>query len=97
MPQTPTRIIWTGRRKPAPPVETSGISPTAGNTLPVQPGGKVCEKCGVYVVLPDVHDRHHRRLSRFIDLVHEVFQRRGYITTAGDIPTDGNREGNGHE
>lgn len=77
---------------PAPgPLARVGDIATVGETLPDTSGGRVCQKCGAYVVLPDVHTRYHRKLNRFIDLVHEVFRRLGYITKAGDsAATDGN-------
>lgn len=92
---TQTRIIWNGRRKaaePRPPAiaEPAPAPPADGATLPDTSGGRVCQKCGAYIVLPDVHARYHRRLARFMDLVHDVFRARGYITTDENTATDGN-------
>lgn len=95
----PTRIIWNGRRKVAdlhPPAiaepPTAVVTPpVGGGELPIAPGGKVCEQCGVYVVRTDIHDRWHRGLAWHIRLMLRVFRARGYITTAEDsIATEGN-------
>lgn len=90
------RIIRLGRPAPKPaPATVPSVPvavPTGGGTVPVGPA-YACERCGAYVVLPDVHDRYHRRLNRFIALVQDVFQRRGYITSnENTTPTAGDTE-----
>lgn len=65
------------------------VPPTGGGSLPDTSGGRVCDRCGAYVVRPDVHGDWHRKLDRHIRLTLEVFQRRGYITKGGDSATGG--------
>jgi len=64
-------------------------APTVGESLPDTSGGRVCQRCGAYVVLPEVHADFHRNLDRHIRLTLDVFQVRGYITKGGDTATDG--------
>jgi hypothetical protein len=83
---------------------TVGGSPTAGDVLPVEPGGHDCPRCGVYVTSPARHANWHRENDENADrwnfirsIVLRVFQAWGYITKDGKATaTDGNSEGNSH-
>ncbi|MBF6277014.1 hypothetical protein [Nocardia nova] len=88
------KLTITRRQGPklSPPAEPTQASPRV-----VVPPSTVCERCGVYVIYPEVHDDWHsrqaaraRRWDHIRDLVLRVFLARGYITTdEKTTPTNG--------
>lgn len=89
-----SRVTWvdpaTGGRAETPPPATV---PTTGESLPDTSGGRICDRCGAYVVRPDLHGDWHRKLDRHIRLTLDVFQARGDIAKGGDsAATNENKE-----